>query len=157
LYYFAGEVAKIRSLRDPSSKMSKSDDNDMSRIDLSDSTDLVYKKITKAMTDSVSRVVTYDPDLRPGLSNLIDLHMTLTGKSSEEIVSFAQNQNLNKKTYKEYLASVVNEQIQPINSEMQRLLSDRGHLSAVLKVGQEKASSIAEKTMKEVKHLVGLS
>ena len=109
------------------------------------------------MTDSVSRVVTYDPDLRPGLSNLIDLHMTLTGKSSEEIVSFAQNQNLNKKTYKEYLASVVNEQIQPINSEMQRLLSDRGHLSAVLKVGQEKASSIAEKTMKEVKHLVGFS
>ncbi|WAR07586.1 SYWM-like protein [Mya arenaria] len=150
-----GDVAKIRSLKDPSSKMSKSDPNPMSRIDLSDSPDEICDKIGKAVTDSLSKDITYDLDLRPGVANLIDLHSSLTGQSVEEIVKYVQNQGMNKKTYKDYLASVVNDKVQPMNAEMNRLLSDRGHLNSVLKNGQDKASSIAVNTMSDVMSLVG--
>ncbi|KAH3735322.1 tryptophan--tRNA ligase, mitochondrial-like [Dreissena polymorpha] len=154
---YIGDVPKIRSLKDPSSKMSKSDNNAASRIDLTDSSSTVRDKIAKAVTDAVSKDITFDPELRPGLSNLIDICSALTGKSSEDIVKLTQDKGMDKKTFKEFVTETVNESIQPISSEMQRILSDRGHLRSILKQGQERASVLAEETIKHVKTLVGLS
>ncbi|XP_052238381.1 tryptophan--tRNA ligase, mitochondrial-like [Dreissena polymorpha] len=154
---YIGYVPKIRSLKDPSSKMSKSDNNAASRIDLTDSSSTVRDKIAKAVTDAVSKDITFDPELRPGISNLIDICSALTGKSSEDIVKLTQDKGMDKKTFKEFVTETVNESIQPISSEMQRILSDRGHLRSILKQGQERASVLAEETIKQVKTLVGLS
>ncbi|KAH3735325.1 hypothetical protein DPMN_041790 [Dreissena polymorpha] len=137
--------------------MSKSDNNAASRIDLTDSSSTVRDKIAKAVTDAVSKDITFDPELRPGISNLIDICSALTGKSSEDIVKLTQDKGMDKKTFKEFVTETVNESIQPISSEMQRILSDRGHLRSILKQGQERASVLAEETIKQVKTLVGLS
>ncbi|XP_045197522.2 tryptophan--tRNA ligase, mitochondrial-like isoform X2 [Mercenaria mercenaria] len=149
-----GDVSKVRSLKDPTCKMSKSDVNSMSRIDLTDSADLVQSKIKKSTTDSVSRILTYDPENRPGISNLIDIHSLLTDTKPEDIVH--QCKDLNKVQYKERVSEIINETIQPINEKMTRLLNDKHYLHTVLKKGAERASEIADRTMTEVKDLVGL-
>ncbi|KAL4232931.1 Tryptophan--tRNA ligase [Mactra antiquata] len=147
-------MSKVRSLKDPTSKMSKSDVNATSRIDLTDSTKDVELKIKGSTTDSVSRQLSYDPKARPGVSNLIDIHCLLTDLTPERVVELCHDYN--KVKYKELLADIINERIQPISDEMSRLLSDKHHLNTVLNTGCEKASEIAQCTMKEVKSLVGL-
>lgn len=134
--------------------MSKSDPNAMSRIDLTDSADLIQLKIKKSTTDSVSRTVTYDPDQRPGVSNLINIHSLLTREKPEDIVK--QCKDFDKVKYKEKVSTVINETVQPISSEMTRLLNDRHFLYTVLQKGAEKATEIADVTMMEVKKFVGL-
>lgn len=147
----------MKSLKDPTAKMSKSDPNPITRIELMDSPDDVQLKFRKATTDSVSREITYDPENRLGLANLIDLHAAITGLSVQDVMNDIGAKGLSKKDYKEYLASVVNDVVQPIHTEMKLLLGSRDHLHAVLKNGAFRASEIAESTMKEVKQLVGLT
>ena len=150
-------MAKVKSLKEPTAKMSKSDPNPITRIDLMDSVQDIQLKLRKATTDNISREITYDPENRLGLANLIDIHSAITGTKVEDVVSEIRSQGLSKKEYKEHLAEVINNVVQPINTEMQRLLSNRDYLQAVLKTGAERASEIAEMTMKEARQLVGLS
>lgn len=75
---------RIRSLRDPSKKQSKSDPNDKSRITLRDSPDAIRRKIKRAITDFTS-AVTYDPDNRPGVANLVGIHALVKNVSPQEI------------------------------------------------------------------------
>lgn len=150
-------MAKVKSLKDPAVKMSKSDPNPLSRIDLMDSAEDIQQKLKKSTTDSVSKDITYDPVNRLGLANLIEIHAALSDSTVENVVDEIQTKAFTKQTYKEHLAAVINEKIQPINKEMQLLLSDRGHLNAVLKDGADRASGIAEATMKQVRELTGLS
>ena len=72
--YEAGSSGKIRSLRDPTVKMSKSAESEQSRIELTDSNDEIWRKIRRSVTDCTSKV-TYDPDNRPGVSNLIEVSL----------------------------------------------------------------------------------
>jgi tryptophanyl-tRNA synthetase len=83
-----GDVAKIRSLRNPQAKMSKSEANPLSRIELTDTPDEIAEKIKKAVTDMTSEV-TYEPEQRPGVSNLIDIHIAFSGQFAEEVVEDA--------------------------------------------------------------------
>lgn len=80
---------RIRSLRDPSKKQSKSDPNDKSRITLRDSPDQIRKKIKKALTDFTSEV-TYDPVDRPGIANLVGIHALIKNVSPHEICQRAK-------------------------------------------------------------------
>ena len=88
-YFSIPDAARLKSLRDPSKKMSKSDQDAKSYITLLDSDTDILKKCKKAVTDFTS-AVTYDPEKRPGVSNLILMHSSLTGKSPEEICKEAE-------------------------------------------------------------------
>ena len=134
--------------------MSKSDKNELSRIDLTDSAELVQKKIMKSVTDGIS-ALTFDPENRPGVANLMNIHSSLAEISTNQIVE--DNASLNKVQYKQLVADVINAEIQPISKEVTRLLGDKDYLQKVLRNGAEKATEIAENTMTEVKQKVGIS
>lgn len=80
---------RIRSLRDPSKKQSKSDPNDKSRITLRDPPNQIRKKIKRAITDFTSEV-TYDPVERPGVANLVGIHALVKNVSPQEICNQAK-------------------------------------------------------------------
>ena len=151
-----GEVAKIRSLRNPESKMSKSEVNPISRIELTDTPDQIAEKIKKAVTDCTSEV-TYDPDQRPGVSNLIDIHMAFSGQFAEDICEDAFLNAMDTGLFKSRVTEVVVEKLKPISDTISRLQNDRAYLETVLKNGEDQARAIAEQTMKEVNEAVGFT
>ncbi|CAH0557464.1 unnamed protein product [Brassicogethes aeneus] len=148
------EYARLRSLRDPSKKMSKSDPDPKSRICLLDKPDNILNNIKKAVTDFKSEV-TYDPAERLGVSNLISIHSFVTNKSVEDIVLEANN--LNTGQYKLMVADAVISHFKPIQDKIAHLVEDPQYLLDVLKQGTEKASVIAEKTTEEVRNKLGIN
>lgn len=79
-----GPSQRIKSLRDPTKKMSKSHEDSRNRLDILDNPDILLEKMKKAMTDFTSEV-TYEPEMRPGVTNLINIHSLFTGKTPDEI------------------------------------------------------------------------
>ncbi|XP_060618558.2 tryptophan--tRNA ligase, mitochondrial [Anolis sagrei] len=144
---------KVRSLRDPSSKMSKSDPLALATVCVTDSPEEIHKKFRKAVTDFTSEV-TYDPEGRPGVSNLVAIHSAITGLSTEEVVH--QSVGLDTAHYKAVVAEAVTEKLAPIRNEFKRLKEDRAYLEKVLCTGAEKAKELASPVYWEVKRLVGL-
>lgn len=144
---------RIKSLRDPSKKMSKSDPNAKATILLTDSTDVLRDKVKKAITDFTSEV-TFDPEARPGVANLLSIHSLLTGDSVEKICKDCEGIDTGK--YKLQLAEIVIGHIDPIRTKIEDFLKHPEYLTDILKLGAEKASEVAEQTMLEVKSKVGL-
>lgn len=151
-----GEVPKIRSLRNPLNKMSKSEANVKSRIELTDTPDQIVEKVKKAVTDLTSEV-TYDFENRPGVSNLIEIHTALTGLTTDEIVEESFLHAEDTGLYKKRLAEVIIEKLSPIQAQVLKYQQDPGYLLEVLHKGSVTASHLAENTMAEVKCLVGFS
>ncbi|XP_077777797.1 tryptophan--tRNA ligase, mitochondrial isoform X1 [Podarcis muralis] len=147
------ESKKIKSLRDPTSKMSKSDPQKLATVNITDSPEEIMLKFRKAVTDFTSEV-TYDPAHRPGVSNLVAIHSAVTGLSTEEVVR--QSTGLDTAHYKAVVAEAVAEKLAPIRSEFVRLKEDRSYLEKVLWTGAEKAKELAAPVYSEVKRLVGL-
>ncbi|KAG7240377.1 hypothetical protein INR49_026948 [Caranx melampygus] len=112
---------KVKSLRDPSAKMSKSDPQAMATINITDSPEDIALKIRRAVTDFTSEV-TFDPETRPGVSNLVTLHSAMAMISVEEAVS--QAQGMDTGAYKKLVAEAVIQRLTPIREEIQRLRSD---------------------------------
>lgn len=146
------DTNRVKSLRDPSKKMSKSDPDWRSCIYVADEPDIVVEKCRKALTDFDSRI-TYDPEARPGVSNLISLYGALTGQTPEEVC--AEAEHLNTVEFKLRVAEVINETLRPIRDRLQRLEADPGHLERTLEEGAGCAREIAERTMTQVKSAVG--
>lgn len=146
--------ARIKSLRNPEKKMSKSDKDFKNRIELTDSPDIILKRIKQALTDFTSEV-TYEPETRPGISNLILIHSLCAKKSFEDLCS--ENSHLDTGQYKLIVAEAVIEHLKPIQSRIQEYMDNPLYLSHVLKCGSDKAMEIAHKTIVEVKDAVGLS
>ncbi|XP_033029358.1 tryptophan--tRNA ligase, mitochondrial isoform X1 [Lacerta agilis] len=147
------ESKKIKSLRDPTSKMSKSDPQKLATVNITDSPEEIMLKFRKAVTDFTSEV-TYDPAHRPGVSNLVAVHSAITGLSTEEVVR--QSTGLDTAHYKAVVAEAVIEKLAPIRSEFVRLKEDRSYLEKVLWTGAEKAKELATPVYSEIKRLVGL-
>ena len=147
--------ARLRSLRNPEKKMSKSDPDTLSCIYISDSPEVIEKKVKSSVTDTIKEVY-YDPDNRLGVSNLITIFSEMTGETPEEISKNLQSQNCNKVQMKKLLTEIVIEKLKPIQSELSRLLSDKQHIDNVVSEGRDRASDIAANTMAEVRSLVGL-
>uniref|UniRef100_A0A8W8JMG4 tryptophan--tRNA ligase n=1 Tax=Magallana gigas TaxID=29159 RepID=A0A8W8JMG4_MAGGI len=145
-------TARIKSLRFPENKMSKSDQSSKGRIDLTDSNDDIVSKIKSAVTDFTSHI-SHDKENRPGVTNLIDIHAACTGETPQDICETYSS--LTTAEYKMLLADIVINEIQPIRERILWLLSDKSHLQNVLYQGQEVASVIAEDTLKDVKKLIG--
>ncbi|CAG9767532.1 unnamed protein product [Ceutorhynchus assimilis] len=149
----SNEYSRIKSLRDPLKKMSKSDPDEKSRICLTDTPDTIVRNIKKAVTDFTSEV-TFDPENRPGVSNLISIHSFATGKTVEQICKEAEH--LDTGRYKFVAADAIVAYIKPIQESIAQYLDDKGYLLSVLAEGGEKASEIAEVTLKEVHNKLGL-
>jgi tryptophanyl-tRNA synthetase len=142
--------AKIMSLADPSKKMSKSDENDHSRIGLLDDADAIRRKFKRAVTDSGTEI-RFD-EARPAITNLLTIYQLLTGKTADETEA-----NFEGKGYaqlKSELADATIEFLRPFQ-ERARSISDE-ELRRVFAEGRERARAIASATVAEVKRRVGL-
>ena len=146
-------AARIKSLRDPTKKMSKSDSDTKSCIYINDSSSVIKEKCKKAVTDFISEV-TYDTINRPGVSNLIAIQAAMTGKSPQEICQ--ECKNIDTGNYKLLLAQVLTEHFAPIRENLEYLLNNKDHLESVLKLGEDAAREIASETMDQVLKLVGM-
>ena len=138
--------AKIMSLTEPTKKMSKSD-NPESRIGIFDSKEEIEKKIKRATTDSES-IVKYDPIKKPGISNLLTIYSLISDTPIKEL-KFE-----NYKELKERLSSLLINFLSPFREKRDKIKDSE--IEEILKLGEEKAREIAEKTMLEVKRNMGL-
>ncbi|XP_011878448.1 PREDICTED: tryptophan--tRNA ligase, mitochondrial [Vollenhovia emeryi] len=143
-----GPSQRIKSLREPMKKMSKSHADPKTRLNILDEPDVLLEKVKKAVTDFTSEV-TYEPDERPGVSNLINIHSLFTGKTPEEICKEAVG--LNTGQYKLVLADVVIEKLSPIRKDILRLTGEPAYLDEILKEGAERATELATNCWTEVK------
>ncbi|XP_036129448.1 tryptophan--tRNA ligase, mitochondrial isoform X1 [Molossus molossus] len=145
-------MKKVKSLRDPSAKMSKSDPDRLATVRITDSPEEIVQKFRKAVTDFTSEV-TYDPAGRAGVSNLVAIHSAVTGLPVEELVR--RSAGVDTARYKLLVADAVIEKFAPIRSEIEKLKTDKDHLEKVLQVGSAKAKELAYPVCQEVKKLVG--
>lgn len=145
--------ARLKSLRDCTKKMSKSDPDPKSAIYLTDSPKQILEKIKKGITDFTSEV-TFDPESRPGVANLITIHSLATGMSPEAICESAKGIDTGK--YKFKVAEALIEHLKPIREKVEDYLNHPEFLEQILVEGNKKASKIAEATLTEVKEKVGL-
>ncbi|XP_013383599.1 tryptophan--tRNA ligase, mitochondrial [Lingula anatina] len=144
--------ARIKSLRTPTSKMSKSEIDVKSRIDLTDSPEVIRGKIKKAVTDFTPEIF-YDPDNRPGISNLMDIHAAFTGLSSDEITE--QNKLKNTVGYKSEVADIVTQYLTPIREKVLRLREQPEYVQQILDRGAERAGDIAQENWMQIRKLMG--
>ncbi|XP_034655088.1 uncharacterized protein LOC117892898 [Drosophila subobscura] len=148
-----GDASRVLSLRDPSKKMSKSEANPKATINLCDAPELIMEKIKKAITDFTSDI-TYNPDSRPGVSNLVNIHAQVTGQTIQSVLDEAKT--LDTAKYKERVADAVIEHLRPIRERVHEQLSNKNELIYMLEMGAEKARSQAQQTMRDVKQRLGL-
>ncbi|KAJ8315153.1 hypothetical protein KUTeg_007303 [Tegillarca granosa] len=152
--HMLGSSHRIKSLRDPAVKMSKSDLSKLGHVDITDTPENIREKFKKSKSDFTSNI-TYDPVERPAISNLVDIYAGITGLSTEQVCEDCKNHDtLN---FKLALADIVIETFKPVREEVNRLLEDKGHIDKVLYKGYEKASEIAEQTLQETKKAIGVS
>ncbi|GAA0567419.1 tryptophan--tRNA ligase [Rhizomicrobium electricum] len=151
-----GAGTRVMSLRDGSKKMSKSDDSDMSRINLTDDADAVAQKIRKARTDP-NPLPEDEKGLegRPEADNLINIFAALSDTSKAEVVARFAGQQFSG--FKNELADLAVAKIAPIATRMRELLTDPVELDRILKDGAEKAAAIAAPVIAEAKKIVGFS
>lgn len=149
-----GPAARVMSLRDGSKKMSKSDPSDLSRINLTDDSDTLSKKIKKAKTDPEALPSEVDGLAgRPEADNLVGIYAGLADTTREAVLKEFGGQQFS--VFKPALADLVVHKLAPVADEMRRLIADPGHIDAVLRDGGERAGAIAEKTMHSVRDIIG--
>lgn len=144
--------ARVMGLDDGTSKMSKSAENDGSRINLTDSPALIQKKIKRCKTDSGTGLYFGDPD-RPECNNLLSIYQLVSGQTKEQVA--AECEAMRWGQFKPLLADAVIEHLEPIQQRYEELLVDRSYISSVLKDGCERASEEAETTLQAVKRDMG--
>jgi tryptophanyl-tRNA synthetase len=144
--------ARIMALDDPTNKMSKSDPNPNSRINLLDDPKTIKQKIARATTDSL-RLVTFDPE-RPGITNLLTIYQLLTGQSQQEIE--AEFAGKGYREFKGALTELLVATLAPIQERYRELMNDLPALESILEQSAEELRPIAEATLQRVKDVIGL-
>lgn len=146
-------AARIMSLRDGLSKMSKSDPSDLSRINLIDDADVIMQKIKKAKSDSIAEIF-YDKENRPEVANLLEIYAALAVRSVADIQEQYNGKLMGQ--FKKDLAEVIIDKITPIGNKIKNLCSnDEAYVRQVLKEGALSARAVAEVNIKEIKELCG--
>ena len=151
-YPKVGEGAKITSLVDPNSKMSKSDPNPNGYILLMDKPEDIMRKFKRAVTDSDSRII-FDPQNKPGVSNLLQIYALATGKTIEQAAAEFDGKGYGE--FKPAVGEAVVELLRPIREKTTDLLNNKDYLEQVYKEGAQKASYLARKTLDKVYRKVG--
>ena len=146
------EGTKIMDLQDPTKKMSKSAENKKGVILLLDDVEVIRKKIMSATTDS-EMSVKYDPENKPGISNLLNIYISLTGKSIEE--AEAQFANSNYGEFKKEVANVVIEEVSKIQVKYNELVQTNA-IEEILNNGRDYVVPIAKEKYEIMKQKMGL-
>ncbi|KAF9433241.1 Tryptophan--tRNA ligase, mitochondrial, partial [Entomortierella beljakovae] len=147
------ETKRVMSLKSPTSKMSKSDPSDQTRINLIDSPKVISSKIKSSVTDSI-RGISYDRVERPAVANLVEIYAGMKHVSIEDVVR--EHADSSNAIFKEALAEVIISALKPIQEEMVRLDKEDGYLQSVLDKGAARANEIARPNLDEAKRLMGL-
>jgi tryptophanyl-tRNA synthetase len=147
--------ARVMDLLNPTSKMSKSDDVGNGRVCLMDKPEDIMRKFKRAVTDSDTdeHCVRYDAQGKPGVANLMQIYASCTGKSFDAIEAEFTGQGYG--AFKTAVGESVVETLRPIREEATRLIADKAYLNSVYKAGAEKASYVANKTLRKVYKKVG--
>ncbi len=146
------ETAKIVDLQDPAAKMSKSSDSQAGVIDILDDPAAITKKVKRAVTDTGSQI-RYDPVGQPGVSNLLTIQSTLSGRSVEDLVASYAGKGYG--ALKAEVAEVVVDHLTPIRERAEKWLADEGALDAVLAAGAARARDVASATLTRAYDAVG--
>ena len=149
---FMKEGARIMALDDPTQKMSKSATNIHSTIALLDDANKIKKSIMKSVTDSEG-IVRFDPETKPGVSNLMNIYSVLSGETLDSIEEMYAGKGYGD--FKKDLVGVVQEALAPIQERYQEIRYSE-ELLTTLHDGAERANAIAERTMKRVRSTFGL-
>ncbi len=150
-----GAATRVMSLRDGTSKMSKSDISEYSRISLTDDAETIALKIRKAKTDmDPFPASAEDLEGRPEALNLITIYSSLSDQSLQSICDRYAGQQFSP--FKAALTDLLVEKITPIGQKMKNLLSDRDYLQAILTQGAHHANILANQNMDQVRQAVGL-
>ncbi len=144
--------AKVCDLQDPTKKMSKSAENPNGSVFMTDDKDTVMRKFKRAVTDS-DNCVKYDPENKPGVSNLLAIYSAFTEKSVEEAEREFEGKGYGD--FKLAVGEAVSDKLAPVQAEQERLLADKAYLEGVLKSGAEKAYRSAFKTLSKVYKKIG--
>uniref|UniRef100_A0A2P2LNR7 tryptophan--tRNA ligase n=3 Tax=Rhizophora mucronata TaxID=61149 RepID=A0A2P2LNR7_RHIMU len=144
--------ARVMSLTDGLSKMSKSAPSDQSRINLLDPKDVIANKIKRCKTDSFQGLEFDNPE-RPECSNLLSVYQIVSGKTKEEVS--LECQNMNWGTFKTLLADALVDHLHPIQVRYKEIVSDSAYLDRVLEEGATRASEIADATLNDVYQAMG--
>ena len=144
---------RVMSLQDPARKMSKSDPEE-TYISLLDDPDAIRRKIRRAVTDSDGEI-RYDPENKPGVSNLISIISSLSGTPADVICAEMAGRGYGD--LKNRASDCVIEALSPLQSEYRRLISDKQYLLDLLLANAEKASYLATKTLRKVQKKIGFA
>ena len=149
-----GPAPRVMSLRDGTKKMSKSDESDNSRINLTDDADAIANKIRKAKTDPAPLPATLkELEGRPEALNLITIYAALAGRRKDEIVNeFAGKQF---SVFKPALIDLAVAKVAPITARMSKLMANTDEIDKILAAGNEKANGIADSVVAETRKLMG--
>ena len=147
-----GEATRVMSLRDGTKKMSKSDASDYSRVNLTDDADTIAQKFRKAKSD-MAEGISYEPDTRPEAANLLNIYAALSDQTREQALASVVGMNFS--AFKALLTEVAVDKLSPITKRMRELCSYTPELDAILAEGTTKARAIAERTMRDVRDVVG--
>ena len=146
--------ARIMSLTSPDRKMSKSDKDPNGCVYVLEKPEDILRKFKKAVTDSdTERCVRYDPEQKPGVSNLMTIYSVATGRSFDEIEAEFDGKGYG--AFKPAVGEAVVEMFRPIREETERILADKAYLESVYRAGAEKAGYVANKTLRKVYKKVG--
>ncbi len=149
-----GPATRVMSLRDGTKKMSKTDESDASRINLTDDAEAIAGKIRRAKTDSLPL-----PDNKDGLKdrpeaeNLLSIYAALSDQGLDQTIAQFAGQQFSG--FKNALADLTVAKLEPVNKEMRRLLADPAEIDRILKSGANRARAIATPVMEDVKKKVG--
>ncbi len=150
--YIPKAGARVMGLTDPTGKMSKSIPDGC--VFLMEQPDSIRRKFKRAITDSdTERCVHYDPENKPGVSNLMSIYSAVTGKSYEDIEREFDGRGYGD--FKPAVGDAVVEMLAPIREEATRILADKAYLQSVYQAGAQKASYVASKTLRKVYKKVG--
>jgi len=144
--------AKIMSLAEPTQKMSKSDENENAVVRILDAPDAIMRKFKRAVTDSDSSII-YDPENKPGVSNLLTIYSCFSGKTIEEAEREFDGRGYGD--FKTAVGQVCCEKLIPVQEEYRRILADKAYLEEVMKKGADEASYYARKTLSKVRRKLG--
>jgi tryptophanyl-tRNA synthetase len=149
-----GAATRVMSLRDGTKKMSKSDESDYSRINMTDDADAIALKVRKAKTDPHPLPDTMGAlDERPEASNLIGIYAALSDRDKTDVLHQFAGRQFSE--FKQELVDLAVSVLAPINTEMKRLMDDPAHIDAVLRRGAERANAIATPILQDVYDIVG--
>ena len=149
-----GTATRIMSLRDGTKKMSKSEASEMSRINLTDDSDLIRKKIQKAKTDPFE-IPSVKEELvnRPEAENLLGIYATLANQSIEKTLEQFSGSDFKK--LKDELSDILISELDPINKEIKKLLNEETYIVEILRMGSEKADDISRPILQKTREIVG--